>query len=503
MDNCIVLKKPQIMYTDCGTVRLAADIIEPGKPVFHSFVEVEKEYEQYLSIERADWLLYLAFPVAIREGYDIVCEAPVTEMFLHNINEILIPHFLIGDSNAKKFKIHADTTNEIIGGNAVGAPISCGVDSLHTIMKYTKNKYSNMLLSHLFVGSVNRELWDFDKENDNLYTWEEKHKETFNRIKQVTETTGLPLIKMLTNIVEYVCWDKRYRHLFTHHWITISAVLSLRKLWKIFYFPSATDFVTAFEKTNWLKVDPEHMAVISMHVLALQDFHCYSGGASVNRIEKTRLLADFDLARKTLHPCSKQGKMNCSNPQCGKCTRALFALDYYDKLDEMKEVFDIQRYRDHKQTYFWHLASRKYRENYDLFYKPLYEMMLEKYPEEVKKSAEEYEHAYNVSLKLSALESPRTTVLNFFKEKGITKLYCSGSSKLGKTVMSIVENDIELVSHKTGRCSDCDAVYILSTMKADIDRTSVKLKTDKPIYTFLDIERYIEFQTRPDALKAP
>lgn len=248
--NCIILRKPFIEHTQYGTARMFADIIEPNRPVFRAFIEVEKEYERYLTPERGDWLLYLAFPVAIRTGYDIVCEVPVTEMLLHNIVEILMPHFLIGDTNSKKFNIYADTSTDIIGGNAVGTGVSCGVDSSYTIMEYTSGKYPSMQLTYLFTASLNAELWDFDEKADTLYTWEEKHAEAFKRFETVSEATGLPLIKMFTNIVWYVC--KRdwaiYHHLWVHNQITMASVLSLRKLWKQYYFASAQDFISHFEK---------------------------------------------------------------------------------------------------------------------------------------------------------------------------------------------------------------------------------------------------------------
>lgn len=505
MENCIVLKKPEIKHTSYGTVRLTADIEEPGRPIFHAFVEVEKEYEQYLSSERGDWLIYLTFPVAIRTGYDIVCEVPVTEALLHNINEILIPHYILKDEKAKKFKIYAEHTNEIIGGDAIGTGVSCGVDSTYTIMKYTKDEYPSIKLSHLFIGSVNAELWDFDAENDTLYTWEEKHKDAFDRYNTVSKMTGLPLIKMFTNIIWYVCgrsW-KVYHHLYVHHYITMSAVLALRKLWKSYIFASSTDnFFQEIKETNWLTEDPEYLAVMNVHILGLPDFHLYSGGAGVDRIEKTRDICDYDVAKKVLHPCHKRGKINCSDPWCGKCIRALTTFDLYDKLDEMSEVFDIQRYKKNRKEYLWWLARKR---EYYLLSK-LYKLMCEKYPEDMKKATESYEQwakpiprtefdnfakTYNVSLKLLSLKSPYKVISRFFKDKGIKKLYCSGSSNIGNMIVSAVKKDIECVTYKTGKLSECDAVYILVTKKSDIDSISKRLNTDKPVYSIFDIEKYI------------
>lgn len=52
-DNCIIAHKPVLKYNSDGTCRLTADIEEPGRPVFHAFIEVEQEYGKYFSVENA------------------------------------------------------------------------------------------------------------------------------------------------------------------------------------------------------------------------------------------------------------------------------------------------------------------------------------------------------------------------------------------------------------------------------------------------------------------
>lgn len=48
------------------------------------------------------------------------------------------------------------------------------------------------------------------------------------------------------------------------------------------------------------------MSAIYCHVLALPDFHLFSGGAAVDRIEKTRLLADWELAKRHCIPATSR-----------------------------------------------------------------------------------------------------------------------------------------------------------------------------------------------------
>ena len=258
-DGKIIIKKSYVESNN-GLYRMITPIIENGQE-YSVFVEVEKEYAQYLTPERADAQVYLTLPVALREGYDIYCETPITEMFLHNINEMLIPHLVLGDNRMHKINIYAETDDAYIGGIGVGTAISCGVDSEHALKSYTNGKYDHLKLTHLFIASVNMEL--IDTPQTNLTEWTNAHKEEFDRYDVVSQMTGLPLVKMYTNYFYYLCgktykrdW-KRYHHLFVHHYITIGSVLTLKKLWRIYLFASSYDFM-AFSLKNNLTNDCAH-----------------------------------------------------------------------------------------------------------------------------------------------------------------------------------------------------------------------------------------------------
>ena len=72
-------------------------------------ISVDSEYGKYLSPERADYMLIGLFVRTMkRNEREIICEAPVTEELLYNINEILIPTLLRSDSRYNPIKIHAE-----------------------------------------------------------------------------------------------------------------------------------------------------------------------------------------------------------------------------------------------------------------------------------------------------------------------------------------------------------------------------------------------------------
>ncbi len=510
--NDICISKPFIQNQDNDLYRLCANIslMWGGQRTEETvFVEVEKEYKDYLCVERSDAFVFLVLPIAIREGYDICCEAPVTEMFLHNLQTILLPALIKGDPRAKNIKINAPKENTPLQvKGAVGASVTCGVDSTYTIMEYTNGNYSSMQLTHLVVASVSSDLWDFD-ENDNLKSWEEKHSLRFERYNTISEYTKLPIVKIFTNFAPFIIKRKKinkmYTHVHVHTFITIGTILTLKKLFGTYIYSSGYDY-SNFSLNDNLTTDPADYELLLMHILSNPDFMCFSGGATVNRIDKTIALTEYPLARKTLHPCFKNGKINCSLPNCSKCMRGLFTLDYYDKLDEMSEVFDIEKYRKNRPQYLISLIKSKKSPNFAL----LYDMFEKKYPEDMKYaqeklekdsdmvSREEYDvllRAYDTLLLLLSKEVPKNTIVNYFKNKGIKKLYYAGDSRFGRKIVELLSEDIEIISFKTGNINTCDAVFIGSTsdkviakMKEEILK---KINSEKDIYTIVDIRKVL------------
>lgn len=388
MENYIHIGRP-IIENLPDVDRITCIIDESGKE-YTLYAEVEKEYGQYLCTERSDAYLCLVLPIALREGYDIYCDMPVTERLLHNFQEILIPHLCLGDSRLKEITIHADTDNVPIGGGGVGTGISCGVDSLYTVKEYSVDTYPNMKLTHLFIAPANKELWNNLDQDVTLRQWVDSHEAQFDRMKIVSDALGVPLLKMYNNYVWYICktgrGQKLYKHVYLHTFLTISMVLTLKKLWNIYYFSSASPFTTFTLEDN-ATLQTGRYDLLTMHALTTPDFFIYSGGVKANRIRKTIELLDFDLAKQVLHPCDTRDSQNCSEPTCAKCLRALLTYDAYDRLDEVTELFDVERYRREKDKYFTRLVIRKK----NPYMKDLYAMLSEKYPEQMVRVESEVE----------------------------------------------------------------------------------------------------------------
>ena len=373
----IVIGKPSLQSAN-GLCRMTTKINQDGR-IFPVFIEVEDKWSRYLTPERADAFVYLVLPVALRKGYNIRTKVPVTEMMLNKINKILIPNLVKGDDRLSLIQIYAPSENELIGGTRCGTAVSLGVDSTYTIMKYNDGKNTPMSIDTLFITSNNAELWSEISSTDDLYSWKEKKLSMFARYEAFAKECNLPLVIAFSNYHKYVCVFNKIKHVMTHNYTTMAHVLSLKKLWKSYFFAATDGGLFVFDLMNNSVKDTCHHELLSMFVLTTPDFSCFSGGDVESRIEKTLKLTEYPLARKFLHPCFKSMEKNCSRASCKKCNRALLTLDYYGKLDSMSDIYDIDYYKSHKVEFLEALVQNKDKK----LYAELYTMYKKRFPDKI------------------------------------------------------------------------------------------------------------------------
>lgn len=94
--------------SDKDGVSTLATEIDIGDDKREVRLSVDSEYGKFFSPERADYALVGMLAYALRNKHDIICEAPVTDELLYNIQEILIPTFVRSDPRNYHVKIQAD-----------------------------------------------------------------------------------------------------------------------------------------------------------------------------------------------------------------------------------------------------------------------------------------------------------------------------------------------------------------------------------------------------------
>ena len=332
-----IIISPPYITSQNQSVRLNADICIDGE-VNTLWCETSSIYRQFLLVERADAFVCAILPFAMRSGKDIQCETPVSEQFLHNLNEILVPNLCAGDSRLYRSKIIAPTdSTSLIAGNAVATGMSCGVDSFYSTNFYLSSSYNSLTLTHLYCGNY-------------LYGNEGP---IFERAASAAYDLGLPLIQTATNISEFI----RLPHLYIHFFKTMFGVLSLRKLFKTYFYSSAEDFVS-FNLKNNSTSGTAGFELILLYTFSSPDFQVLSGGGGSTRLDKTKAISEFETAQKFLNVCLyPNNKKNCG--KCGKCLRTLFMLDMIGALNSFNNVFDIDDYNKNRCEYFGYLIKQK------------------------------------------------------------------------------------------------------------------------------------------------
>jgi hypothetical protein len=303
----------------------------------------------------------------MRIGKNIICEIPITEQFLHNLNQILIPLLCKGDSRLFHSKIIAsgDSLN-LISENGVATGMSCGVDSLYTTLLYLNSSFASMNLTHLYTGN---------------YLYGNKNA-IYDRADLVAKNLNLKLVKTRTNITEFY---KEYNlsHSSTHFFKIIFGVFCLRKLFKIYYYSSAGDFASNFSLKNNSDKDTINIELLLLQNFSCPDFQILTGGGSVDRLQKTKELINFDIAQNYLNVClNPYLNINCG--KCGKCFRTLLAIDMLDGLDLFKNVFNIDEYKKNRFDAFLFLVNGNPLRNPSL--SEVYQYFLSKEPDLIKKA---------------------------------------------------------------------------------------------------------------------
>ena len=307
-------------------------------------ISVDSEYGKFLSPERADYMLIGLFVRAMkRNEREIICEAPVTEELLYNLNEILIPTLLHADSRYRPIKITADIAppldkvpfdkKYVAGG--VGTGLSCGVDSLHAVLKHVDSPYPSQNLTHLVV-------LDVGNFQNGVYVQGGlgvKDK-IFARAEKVAVELNLPLVRVISN----------FRNLYFHTYRSVMAVYAMQKLWRTYYYASGYGF-SDFRIKSCFALDPAYYDLLLLDCLSISNLRLISAGGEGDRNDKIEFLADKPIAQKYLHACIRTDH-NCGI--CEKCLRTLLAIDAAGKLDDFREVFDIDAYlKRRSQAYIY------------------------------------------------------------------------------------------------------------------------------------------------------
>jgi hypothetical protein len=340
----IKIGKLETVETSTG-IRLQAHVNIDAKAT-QLTLDVDKQWGEYLVTEVSDAFLWSALRYAMIHCHDIDVATPVSEQFLHNITEHYLPCLQLTDPTVHKPAITTPPSpgdNAFSFGKGVGASISCGVDSLYTVKKYLDSPYPSLNLTHLFLTTQGL----FGQYVNPL----QSRNAIFDRGRKVSAHLNLPFVNVISNIS--AVFPQNYGN--APAYSTMLSVLSLRKLFCVYHYASGYD-IGHFKISNNSYEDCSLFDLLITNVLTVPGFRLYHSGGEMTRAQKTKYIADFEIAKKYLSVCVRDGEKN--DNICLKCRRTLLHADMMGVLNDFKDVFDIDYYLKNKADYFRYLCTQ-------------------------------------------------------------------------------------------------------------------------------------------------
>jgi hypothetical protein len=307
------------------------------------------EYGRFLCHERGDAFLVALFLYAMRRGMDITVEAPVSERLYYMLTKHLMPTITTIFPHCHLVKVHCPLDEgHLDSAGAVGVGFSCGVDSMYTISKHTKEDCPrSRKLTHLaffnvgasgdFGGDVARDLFRRGAE----------------AVRPCAEELGLPMVTLDSNLSEILMMN----YVATYVYRNAAAVLALQKLFNVYYFSSGYS-LRQFELSP---ADSGHYDFYSLSMLSTNDTELVMSGETLSRLEKTDVVSEYPLSYRHLCVCVR-AERNCS--RCFKCQRTMVTLDVLGKLDRYGAVFDLDHYQAHRSRYIGSVISDRKADSY-------------------------------------------------------------------------------------------------------------------------------------------
>lgn len=314
-----------LQHTD-GQCRLCANIALNGKGTTLWF-GVDETQEDCLCAERSDAFVMALLPTAMRGGYDITCETPMSQRLRYQLENYLIPTLAAQGDLYQTVSIHAPLTGERVKSKGgVGTGFSGGADCLYTIM--THGKDSEYALTHLAVFNLGA----FDGSK-----YREHYHNACNDAVGFAEEQGLDLIFLDSNIVDVLSEE----FLEVYSFRNLAGAMALQGLFSVYLLSSGHAFSElTFDLKNNSTYDLLTVCCAQTESLAV-----YSSGGQLHRYKKLEALAQWEPAHRWLHPCFRRRLSSGNCGRCKKCIHTMTVLHAYGALDRFQAVFDVDDYR--------------------------------------------------------------------------------------------------------------------------------------------------------------
>lgn len=304
--------------------------------------EVSTEWA-YMLTERADPVVIALVIPALRAGFDLAVNGPVTDelVFQHPELQAVYAECGFGDPRSVVFRDAVPAADR--GGNVL-AGFSGGIDSFAMVGEYLAGDTPERLrLTHLLFNNVGSHATGAEE------LWQRRYR----RLLPTVEELGLPFIAVNSNL-DQIPGSDDYQVVNSPANASIGHLLGgSGGTW---VFSSSVEYrrVSASKDVyNSAFVDPMALPLMSTAAMQLR-----LSRSDLRRIDKARVVAEIPQAWASLDVCIHEGKVgvpNCS--QCWKCQMTLAAFDLLGVTNRFETVFDLDLWRADREEY---LAVARY-----------------------------------------------------------------------------------------------------------------------------------------------
>ncbi|MDE5561720.1 MAG: hypothetical protein K2J00_08005 [Bacteroidaceae bacterium] len=291
---------------------------------------------KYLDIDRSDAAVMGLLMFAIENQMDIESELPVSKTLYYK----LIHHFIPGICTGNIYRpcIIAEVIHDVVSrGDICATGISCGIDSLYTIMEHEKNVTDEFHLNHVAFLNAGAHHFGSRELIDVLYTGRR------DLAIQFSKYSRLPLIEISTNLPEVLEKYSYYNHVRYHTYMMLFCVLQIQSGISKYYYSGGYPYgMFMCGMSGHPDLACSRYDLLTLWTATNSCIEFYSTGGSLSRFDKVRALAGNEYSERFLNVCITSVK-NCG--QCIKCKRTLLELDAAGIINRYCAVFDVDTYK--------------------------------------------------------------------------------------------------------------------------------------------------------------
>lgn len=312
-----------------GSLVRASVRFEHGGQEHALWYELGREWGEAVTVDRADAFVVALLPLAMEIGEDMDVRSPMSERLHYHLQNHYVPLLLSNFPRMRRVRISPQSlSSNSRGGTGFATGFSGGIDSFCLLREHLGSAQvaPSYRLTHLLFhnsGSHN--------EGDQA-----KFRERYERLAPLAREWALPFIAVNSNLHHLL----PSTHLETHTPRSVSFALLLQGLLKGFAYASGFHYSGCHGGATHSVASSDPMGV---PLLSTEGLECWSSGCQYSRVEKTRLVSEFEPSYRYLHVCiDAKTRGNCS--VCSKCARTLLTLEILGKAHLYKNVFCLDAY---------------------------------------------------------------------------------------------------------------------------------------------------------------